>query len=223
MTIKAMSGNRFFLPLLFLLTSMIVGCRKDENYTISGLVTDPNQAIPVSGVTVELWSQRIESGILMANYVKEGTGATGNDGKFTFTIPSRSYTAMKLIFSKTGYYGWEAPLNIEKIKAESGLDAEYQLLPKATVEFHIANTEPFDDQDYFEFRLLNGFTSCEECCRGEKYQFQGRAINQVITCQVVGHQDIVVQWSKRKNGQQIFQNEPHFVKAFETTVINLNY
>jgi hypothetical protein len=130
---------------------------------------------------------------------------------------------MKLTLSKTGYYGWEVPVNVEKVKSENGLDAEYQLLPKATLEIHVVNSEPFDDLDYFEFRLLNGFTSCDECCKGEKYQFQGLSINQTITCQVVGHQDIIIQWSKRKNGQQIIQNEPHFIRAFETTVINLHY
>lgn|GEM_PF-2007564 len=220
--VPVMTGKKQIVFIVFLL-AVLSSCRKDESYIISGLVIDPNQVIPVADASVELWSQRIESGILMANYSLDESGITDENGRFSFTIPSRSYTALKLVFAKTGYYGWEAPVNVEKVKSGNGLDAEYQLLPKATIEFRVVNTEPFDDADYFEFRLLNGYTSCDECCKGEKYQFTGQSINQSVTCQVVGHQDIIIQWSKRKNGQQIIRNEPHFVKAFETTIINFNY
>lgn len=202
---------------------LLTGCRKNDTLMISGLLTDPNQAIPIGGATVELWTQRIESGIFIANYSLAGTSITGTDGRFTFEIDYKSYTGMRLVFAKAGYHGWTVDLNAEKVKEDGGIDAEYQLLPKAVLEIHVVNENPFDSDDYFEFRLLNGFTDCEVCCKGDKYQFYGTQIDQTILCQVIGHQNIMIQWQKHKNGEQISETDVYFIKAFDTTGIILNY
>ena len=210
--------------LIFVITmALLTSCIKEEQIVISGRIIDPNQGIPVAGASVEIWTQHIESGIFVANYILDGTIPTSSDGTFSFTLLSRSYTGIKLIFSKEGYFGWESPLNIESVKRNHGIDADYEMMPKATVEIHVVNTEPFDDMDYFEFRILNGFTSCEECCKAEKYQFFGQPIDQIVTCLSVGHQDLIIQGMRRKNGKEIIINKTFFIKEFETTIINLNY
>ena len=202
---------------------ILTGCTKHDTLVISGLLTDPNQAIPVGGATVELWTQRIESGIFIANYNLSGTSISGTDGRFLFEIDYKSYTGIKLIFAKAGYHGWTVDLNAEKVKDDGGIDAEYQMLPKAVLEIHVVNDNPYDSDDYFEFRLLNGFTNCEACCKGDKYQFFGTQIDQIILCQVIGHQDIMIQWQKHKNGEETSETDIYFIKAFDTTGIVLSY
>jgi hypothetical protein len=217
----------FFKNRLFVFLGMagifLTGCTKNENLTISGLLTDPNQAIPVGGTTVELWTQRIESGVFLANYSLMGTVISGTDGRFQFEMENKNYTGIRLIFARAGYFGWTLDLNADQVREEGGIDAVYQMLPKAVIEIHVVNDYPVDDNDYFEFRLLNGFTDCEACCTGEKYKFFGTQIDQVVLCQVIGHQDIMIQWQKQKNGEQISSTDVYFVKAFDTTGIVLSY
>jgi hypothetical protein len=221
MVFKYSLAVRFVL--IVIMGCMHNGCRKDSSISVSGLITDPNQAIPVEGVKVELWTQQIEAGIFSANYIQAGTASTGSDGRFLFNIDNKNYTGIRLIFSRDGYYGWETEVNLDKLKNDLSHYAEYQLLPKALLQIRVKNNEPFNSDDYFEFRILNGYSSCPECCKGEKYQFTGMVVDQTITCQTAGCQEILIQWSKRKNKEQIFKTENIFIKAFETTNIELNY
>jgi len=211
------------LVFILLLGLLLNGCRKENFIPVSGLITDPNQAIPVAGVNVEIWTQQIESGIFSANYILAGTIITGSDGKFLLNLENENYTGIRLIFSKEGYFGWETDLNLDLVKNDHRYFAEYQLLPKATLQIRVKNSKPYNSDDYFEFRILNGYSVCEACCKGEKYQFAGMDIDLTIDCQTVGHQNIIFQWSKRKNGEQIFKTEIHFIKAFETTVIRFDF
>jgi hypothetical protein len=202
---------------------LLNNCRKDDLIPVSGLVSDPNQAIPVEGVTLEIWTQKIESGIFSANYTLSETTKTGPDGRFSFHLENKNYTGIRLIFSKDGYYGWTAEVNIEKLKTDHSFYGEYQLLSKAWLNIRVKNDQPFSSDDYFEFRMLNVYTSCDQCCKGEKFQFTGMEIDQSITCQTSGGQTILIQWSKRKNGQQVFRTDSYFIPAFNTTEILLFY
>ncbi|HBB90519.1 MAG: hypothetical protein A2X22_04285 [Bacteroidetes bacterium GWF2_49_14] len=212
-----------WLLMLAVFMTLLTACKKEEQIVISGRIADPNMGIPVAGVRVEIWTQHIESGIFVANFTLDGSILTGTDGRFSFSLGSKSYTDIKLIFSREGYFGWESPLNMESVKKNHGIDADFEMIPKATIEIHVLNSEPFDNKDYFEFRILNAFTTCEECCKGEKYQFFGEPIDQVLTCISAGHQDLIIQGLKRKNGEEIVINQSIFLKEFETTVIHLNY
>lgn len=206
-----------------LLSLLSYSCRKEDLITVSGLLTDPNQGKPVAGVKVELWTQQIDAGIFSANYVLASSDSTGSDGKFLFNLENKNYTGIRQKFSKAGYFGWDADVNMDKLNADNGFYAEYQLLPQARLQIHVKNVSPVNSSDYFEFRIMNGYTVCEECCKGEKYQFAGMEIDQTIECLTAGHQDIYIQWSKRKDDEQIFKTESYFVKAFEITGIWLNY
>lgn len=209
--------------IIVMIAALFMGCKKDDPVVISGLILDPNQQIPVEGVTVEVWTQQIEGGIFAANYKLAATFITLQDGKFLFNLESLNYTGIRLIFKKEGYFGWESDINMDKVKTDHGHHAQYQLLPKALLHIRVVNAEPFNADDFFEFRILNGFSTCEECCKAEKYQYSGMNIDQTVECQTAGHLNLVIQWSKRKNGEQVFKTETIFVKAFETTDINFNY
>jgi hypothetical protein len=209
---------------LILASVILAGsCKKEEYMEISGLMTDPNRAGPVQGVRVELWTQKLESGIFSANYHLEGSLETGIDGRFSFNPAFKNYTSVNLIFSHDNYFGWETTVNADVLLNNRKHFAEYQILPKAWIEFHVVNADPFDNGDYFDFRLLNGFTGCEECCRSEKYQFAGMAVDQMILCQIAGHQNVLIQWSKRKDDEQVFKTDLFFIEAFDTTKIGFTY
>jgi hypothetical protein len=211
----------WFLTTLIFIT--LSGCKKGDQYYVAGIVKDPNQGIDVAGVSVEVWTQRIKSGVFEADYKLAGQQTTGEDGKFQFELESASYTGVKLIFSRDGYFGWEAPVNVAALTKEPGQYTQYQMLPKAWILFHIYNRDPFDSADYFEYRLLNAYSDCDECCQEELNQFYGMEVDQNVRCISAGYQDLVVQWSKRKNKEQVFNTESFFIKAGDTTRIELIY
>lgn len=217
------NNTAILLVIMIMIVAMLTTCRKEEPIVISGKVFDPNQEIPVDQVRVELWTQLIEGGIFSANYTLAETTTTVNDGTFSFNLVKKNYTGIRLSFSKTGYFGWESDLNMDKINNQNSHFADYQLLPKAWLHIRVKNAEPVGSDDYFEFRILNGYTGCEDCCKGEKYQFTGYEIDQTLDCQTSGHQLVMIQWSKRKNGEQIIRTESFFIPAFQTTDINFNY
>jgi hypothetical protein len=211
------------IVLVFLVSILMMSCRKENFIPISGLITDPNQAIPVENAKIEIWTQHIEGGIFEANYTLISTVTTGLDGTFLFNLENKNFTGIRLIFSKQGYFGWQADLNIEKVKSSQSYYAEYLLLPRARLHIRVVNSFPVNSNDYFEFRILNGYSDCEECCKAEKYQFTGLNIDQTIDCQTVGHQFTLIQWSKNKNGEQTSKTESYFINAFETSEIELKY
>ena len=205
------------------LLMIMQGCKKTDIVEVSGKMYDPNQEVPIEGVRVELWTQSIESGIYSANFSHMGTELSGADGNFLFDVENKNWAAMRIHFSKENYYSWEHNVNMEDIKNLHSSHLVYQMLPKAWIKFHIQNTQSVDQNDYFEFRLMNGYTGCEECCHGEKYQFSGISVDQTIICQVTGHMEIMIQWSKRKDGEQRYQTDTYFVSAFDTTSIHFMY
>lgn len=206
-----------------LLGLFLTSCRKDEQLSVSGLVTDPNQDIPVSQAKVEIWTQQIESGVLSVNYILAGTAYAGADGRFQFELQNKNYTGIRLIISHDGYFGIQSEVDLGTLKNDRQFFAEYFLIPEAFLRIHVQNSDPFDSGDFFDFRIINGYNECEDCCKGVKYEFSGRDIDQVIDCRTSGNREIQIQWSKRKNGLQVYKNEIFFIKAFETTLIELSY
>jgi hypothetical protein len=199
------------------------GCAKEDLYFVSGLLTDPNLQVPVSGATVRIWTQKIESGIFTANYKLVGEFVTAADGKFSFKLANATYTGVRLVFSHSGYFGWESQVNTAELSKDQAFFKEYQMLPKAWLRIHVVNGEPFNEADFFEYRILNAYTACEECCQEGARQYYGMAIDQTSECMTSGHQDILIQWSKRKNKIQDVRTESFFVTAFDTTRIELVY
>lgn len=221
-----MSGANFqhTIKLLFLwILIFFVGCKSDEFYVISGTLVDPNQSVKIDGAGVEIWTQQIESGIFEANYQKAGEQITGTDGKFIFKLDPKKYSGLKILLSKEGYYSSEIRIGVEVLSKDQAYNTLYEMLPKAWLEIHVVNIEPFNSDDYFEFRLINAYHDCGGCCGDGVSQFAGMTVDQWINCGSDGHEDLLVQWSERKNKVQVFRTDTVFVKAFDTTRIELKY
>jgi hypothetical protein len=206
-----------------LILSALLGCRKSDQYFLSGLLSDPNQGVSIDLARVEVWTQQLKSGVFEANYKLAGEKLTGPDGLFSFELEAQKYTGVKLVFFKEGYFRWEVQINPESLLGDNGYYAEYEMIPEAWVSFHVVNTEPFDSADFFEYRLLNTYAACEECCIEDKLQFFGIDVDEVYFCKSSGHQDLIVQWTKRKNKLQVYKTESFFITAFDTTLIELFY
>jgi len=210
--------------LLILLAISVSFCRKNEEViVISGKVIDQGQNNPLEGARVELWAQKVESGIYSANYDSYGAAITDNEGNFSFDLPNNTYISVKLNFSKTNYYAWEYEIDGEVLRNDFLHHETYQMQAKAWIQFIIRNGDPVDSGDYFEFRIMNGYVDCENCCTSETMIFTGTGIDQDFICQMAGHTDVAIRWNSRKGGEQKGNTELYFIPSFDTTRVEFVY
>ena len=94
---------------------------------------------------------------------------------------------------------------------------------KSWIEISIKNENPVDSQDYFDLRIMNGFTDCEFCCTGEILKFYGTDVDQVIICQMIGHTEAAVRWNKKKGGEQTGDVDLIFLPALDTARVEYHY
>ena len=134
-----------------------------------------------------------------------------------------TYASVKLSFSKDNYYFWEYEIDGDVLKNSLSHHDTYQLQPKAWIKLLIKNENPVDASDYLDLKIMNGLTQCEDCCTGETLKFQGTGIDEVIVCQVVGHEDVSIRWNSRKGSVQKGDMELVFIPAFDTTSVQLFY
>ena len=214
---------RALLCLLFVVFSLVSCKKKDDFILISGKLIDPKQNINISGVRVELWAQKIESGIYSAYYDSYGSQLSNSSGEFSFELENNTFASVKLSFSKDNYYFWEYEIDGDVLKNVLFHDETYQMQPKAWIKLLVKNENPVDGSDYFDLRIMNGLTQCEECCTNEVLKFQGADVDEEIICQLLGHEDISIRWNSRKGAIQKGDVKLIFVPAFDTTSIQLFY
>ena len=97
------------------------------------------------------------------------------------------------------------------------------MMPKAWIQISVKNVNPIDFKDYFDFRIMNGFTNCEFCCSGETMQFQGMDVDEDIVCQMIGHQDVNIRWNSSKGADRYGNIKLVFLPSFDTTRVEFNY
>lgn len=213
-----------FILCLSVLCVLLLSCsKKDDGIVISGTIIDSNQGVDIGGVSVEIWAQKIESGIFSAHYDNYGTQITDEKGRFSFNLENQTYASIKLTFSQTYYYYWESFIDGREVNNKYLHDETYEMQPKAWIEFVVKNINPIDLEDYFEFRIMNGTTECEFCCENDLIIFSGMEVEQEWLCQMVGHTNINISWNSRKGGTQKGDKKIIFLPAFDTTRVELLY
>lgn len=216
---------------LFLLIIIILGflpalnscAKKGDPILLGGTVESLNEGKTLEDVKVELYTRKLESGIFNANYLFFDSTRTDIEGRFHFEIEDASWFSFILYFSKSGYYNWDHEMDGDVIRQEGFSDEVYSMDPKSWVEFIITNLQDSDGQDVFEMRLLNGTRNCEDCCSGEKLIYRGKNIHENWICQLTGHQEIIVQWSKVIDENRTGGNDMYFVPAGDTVKIEYYY
>ncbi len=209
---------------LIVIGSILASCNKDsEEVSLGGNLISLNEGVKIEGVLVEIYTRKIESGIYSANYELHGTTNTDANGDFHFDLPNKSWASIKLLFSKEGYFNWDYELEGDLIDDTEGYYESFSLEPKAWVKFALKNNQPVDENDHFDYRIVNTTRNCDACCTSAKRLFQGDLVNEEFICLVVGHQELLIQWNLLKGGVQTGGTDNYFITAFDTTLIELFY
>ncbi len=199
-------------------------CRKKpDDLVVQGTVISTHENLNLAGVNVELYTRKLESGIYTANYELYGSVETDPSGHFVFYLPRETWASLQLLFAKDGYFNWEYEIEGDVLKSDAGFDEMFSMNPKAWLSIHIENKTPVNETDAFEYRILNGTENCEACCSNSRQMFLGTSVNESKLCQIIGQQEIIIQWNLMKGGQTTGGTKSFYIPKGDTTLIEFVY
>ena len=96
------SNKRFWLKFIsvILLVIFTISCdKKQDDLIIQGTVKSINEDISLEGVSIELYTRKVESGIFSANYVLFGSAMTSHLGEFSFAFCNAFFISALFMFA----------------------------------------------------------------------------------------------------------------------------
>jgi hypothetical protein len=201
--------------ILFFICIFLFSCKKkEENYIISGYVTNPELNIAVSQMQVSLWGTKISSGTVQNQQVKLGSYTTDASGHFEFEFEKAVYSTIKIVLFKNDYFETEQNINPNNLNPGQSYNINISAHGLAWLKTIVKNIGSQYNEDVLTYKLSLPYQNCSSCCSTEQIIFNGTGIDTSWICPVYAGSKISVQWIYSYN-QNI---QPHF----DTLVINLN-
>ena len=217
--------KKFILLTKLLLMMMLLtnSCKENKNsIIISGIVEDPNHQIRLENVTVNLYSQKIESGAYSSNFQLDETTVTNSRGEFSFSQPLSYTPVFELKFEKDNYFSFSEEFSSEEF-TNSEYTNQYEMFPEGYLKLHIKNVYPNFAGDILIYSFPEPELYCNDCCSNSDHKFTGKDIDEYIICKTCGNQDIILNWFVNENGNPSDFSENVFITAFDTTNFLIEY
>lgn len=213
-----------YISILFL-AFLLWNCNKnkDNEITISGTLTDPNQQINLQNVNVRLEGQKIESGSYNANFSLLNETSTSTNGTFSFTESMEYIAKYKLIFEKDNYFISEIEINPDNINAGDDYNKTYNMYAVSYFTIRIKNDGPYNSNDRIEYYISTPIPDFDNCCTNNRIKLMGTSVDTTITCTLPGGQDITLEWDINKNNVLHHHQNQVFITPFDTTKYDLFY
>lgn len=188
--------------------------KKEEQYMVSGYVTNPELNIAVNQMQVSLWGTKISSGTVQNQQVKLGSYTTDASGHFEFKFEKAVYSTMKLVLVKSDYFETEQTINPNNLNPGKNYNINVQAHGLAWLKTIVKNIGTQYTEDVLQYKLSLPYQNCSSCCSTNQKYFNGVGIDTSWICPVYAGSKLAVQWIYSYN-QNI---QPHF----DTLVININ-
>jgi len=174
-----------------------------------------------SDVSVSVFGKKVKSGTYNASFQTLKTGKTDANGNFSLEIEKENISEYKISISKYKYF------TIEEIFYSSNFNnnvfsKNYTINPSATITIIVKNTSPIDNNDYFKYKITSGYINAVGSC-SEISEFSGTNIDKEYTCNVIGSQDVVFEWTKAKNGTTTTGTKSIFCDVNSDNLIEFYY
>jgi hypothetical protein len=215
-----------YLMLFAVFFSIVQSCKKkNDKLTISGLVYNTNENNTMKDVQVILFAQKISNGTFSSNYETIGSGTTGTDGKFSFTLDNIRVLSYRLTFNKFNYFDLIKDLRGDVVSKGGEYKKSYEIYPCAFLKLRIKNVSPYNAQDYMSYRL--NFTEDKptgfECCSDSVSTFHGKNIDIIRKCKTYGNQNIEINWNYTKHNITQIRTTNITCIPFDTSSVELFY
>lgn len=196
--------NKFFV--LTLLFFLLAQCKKkEENYTLTGQVINPELNAPVAQIIIELWGTKISSGTVQNQLIKIASTKTDQNGFFSFTFEKAIYSAIIIKTNKENYFYTEKNININNLSIKEAYHTIIYVHGIAWIKNIIKNTGSQSTNDILYYKIILPYDDCSSCCSEQMYTFEGVGIDTSWICPVYASKTFTIQWIYKYNNY----SQPH--------------
>ncbi|MCB0761518.1 MAG: carboxypeptidase regulatory-like domain-containing protein [Flavobacteriales bacterium] len=197
-------------------------CNKSEIYfELQGKVLDETgQAL--TGIQLELSQQKIESGALNGSDQFIASTTSDGSGSYSFRFLRENALSYKLVASSDVHFDREIAIAFDKFTPDHPHCKDVVLYSSATLNVHIANSNPIDENDYISYRNLNAVFNCP-CCDNSSHELEGMDIDTLLTCNLYGNYWLRYEYQVEKTGAFIFAMDSLYIQPGQTNVLEINY
>lgn len=203
------------LILLFIL--MMVACKKkEETYTISGTIVNPEINAPVASAKISLWGTKISGGVVQNQQEKLGETYSATDGSFEFQFDKQVYSSLKLMVQRNGHFSTEIIINPNNVSPNKPYSIQVSLHAISWLKTTIKNVGAQNNQDELVYRLSLPYDDCSECCSEQQHIFSGIGIDTTWICPVYGGKQVSILWIYSNGLSSSPHNDTIFIPIGDT-------
>lgn len=208
---------------IIILISLFGGCRKSGNLelTIRGSVVDYRHTAGVSGVSVRLDEQAVQGSTVSGAYNRAADATTDANGDFELKFDRKNALNYRITLSKEGYFTKQFNVNPDQVKPGEVHEVAEDMIPEATINIRVVNSQPESDDELMRFRKLNAFFECV-CCNNDFYDFQGALVDSTFSCKLYGDQNLTYTYTVNRE-EEVNVVDSVYCPAFHTTELLIEY
>lgn len=208
---------------LFAAAITVFSCKKedDENIIVSGIVTNPQNGSPISGVNVYLDGKILNGGVYNDNYSGIASGTTDASGKFEIKTAFQVVSSYRIRTYKINYFDASNIISSESIQKGSAYTNNLSVLPVGWIRLNINNVVNWPN-DEIHYKYTGTPQSCYDCCNNE-YLIGIGNYHATYKCKVVGNTYSKFYWTVTRNGIINPFTDSVYCAAFDTAVLNIGY
>ncbi len=207
----------FFIILLITLT---YSCKKDsKTLTIKGSINSSDEN--TADISISILGKKVKAGAFNANFQTLKTGKTDASGNYSIEIEKENISEYKISISKYKYFTIEDVFYSSNFK-DGVFSKNYTINPSAEITIIVKNTTPSDNTDFFRYKITSGYINTIGSC-SEISEFKGTDIDEEYTCNVIGTQNAVFEWTKAKNGNTTTGTKSVFCDVDSENLIEFYY
>lgn len=209
---------------VFFFLSLLSACNKNrDDITISGRVYDSAMGQYLSGATVKLSANGIQSGIYTPDFVELETATTDADGRFSFVRKKDRSDSFRITAIKNQYFSEVHEFSSSVFATSETYTKDLQLNPEGFIELRVFNAYPSDEDDKIIFYFSNSGLNCIDCCTNTPHTGTGPAFDTTFTCRFLGNKKIVFMRSVTKDQHTDIYFDSLFCPVFSTAQYSFPY
>lgn len=208
---------------IFILLVSFSGCRKTGNLelTIRGSVVDYRHNAGVSGVSVRLDEQAIQGSTASGAYSRAAEASTDANGDFELNFDRKNALDYRITLTKEGYFSKQFNVNPDQVVPGEIHEVYEDIIPEATIQVKVVNTNPESDEELMRFRKLNAFFECV-CCHNDFYDFYGADVDSTFSCKLYGDYNLTYVYTVDRE-EEVNVVDSIYCPAFHTTELLIEY
>jgi hypothetical protein len=214
-------------PLIFILLTacmMLGACRKkSSDIAFNGRVINPGNNTPIEGAAVSIASTSVQSWVYNSNFQDIANTSSATDGTFSFEFPSQAASAYRIYIFKSNYFPNTTLLNANDVTPDAPYNADFELIPEATINLHIRNTSPTDSADRILYRILLQTVSCVGCCPTGYIEGEGPTYDTTIVCKTYGNMYFIVESNITKGISTVIRKDSVYMEPFVESDLDIFY